>query len=136
VSLGRHFCVASAGKVASLVDAPQRRRFALCRGCGPKCWFHSHGLRAVFHVRLDLWAARSYGVRARGRAVVRPDDGPQRWCWILLSMVMQLGGDLGSLTVLRASTLCCANDEVALDVDCRRLSGKGARSCCLCEVVF
>jgi hypothetical protein len=38
----------------------------------------------------------------------------------LLSMVMQFGGDPGTLTVLNVLTLYCADNEVSLDVGRRR----------------
>jgi hypothetical protein len=121
VSLGRHFCVASAGKVASPVDVPQRGGgLTLCRGCGPKCWVHNHGLQVVCHVHLGLWAARSCGVVLVGERWYVGTMVLEGGVGCLLSMVMQIGGDSGSLTMLRASTLCCANDEVVLDVGRRR----------------
>jgi hypothetical protein len=57
-------------------------------------------------VQLGLRVAESVRRRGSSARVVSQDDCPGRWCW---------GGGPKTLTVSRASTLCCADDEVALD---------------------
>jgi hypothetical protein len=52
-------------------------------------WCGGRGLRAVCLVQLRLQVARSCGVVARVRAVVRQDDSPGRWFGGPLGMAEQ-----------------------------------------------
>jgi hypothetical protein len=75
-------------------------------------------------------AAESCGVVAQVRAVASQYGDPGRWCWRFAwrgAAVGCRGGGPETLAVLRASTLCRADDEVALDVGHRRPFGAAPR---------